>query len=415
MENDSSVRSAAVSIYLATGSRNDPPEFAGQAHYLEHMLFKGTRTRTAKDIAVLIDRAGGGLSALTGREHIRLYAHVLSTQLEEVLDAMCEMLSAPLLSDYDIDLERGVILEELNMCLDDPDDLLKTTTYRTAWHGNSMSEEIIGRRESICAINSDNLRKRLERDLTAEQVVISVAGNFDEEAVVQICRRHFGALEAKSRSDVQYPALFCAGITLCERQLEQNRFALTFPTFAVSDKRYEALALLSAVLGGGYGSRLFQRLREELGLVYDVDCEIESYRSEGILNVQINVCQANEDAAICETLRILSDTARNGVSEKEFELAREQALVSTVISFESVAVRAGEAAFDELMVSGARSLDDIINEINSVTLEQVNELARQILNFERMAFVGIGVLESQAHYRMITAQAMQKFQEGGLN
>lgn len=398
MLSDDRVRSASISVWIGSGSRFEAPERAGVSHFIEHMLFKSTRKRSARDIAEEMDAIGGQFNAYTTKEYTCVYARTLDTHLPIAVDVISDMITSPQLLEQELETERGVILEEIGMYEDSPEDLMVDGIYTAIWPGDMLGTNILGTRESIERMTAASLRAHMAEQYTGGRVVCAISGSFDRESLVRQITESFGVLP---RGDVPYkaePAVFHRSFNLIEKDFEQTHICLGFAGVAQNDERRHALRVLNSICGGSSSSRLFQRIREELGLAYSVGCSSTPYMREGLFEVDAAVSPKNEEAALRELVRELCLLRKNGVTNDEFVRAKEQMKASIIMGLEGNAAIAAHMGRGELMRGQIKSEDEIIAEIEAVTVEQVNAAAVDFINFDSYSLCAVGKVRDQSVY-----------------
>ncbi|MCL2486585.1 MAG: insulinase family protein [Oscillospiraceae bacterium] len=382
--------SASVSLWVGSGSRFERPETAGASHFIEHMLFKGTDRRTARGIAEEMDGIGGQMNAYTTKEYTCYYARALRDHLPLAVDILCDMIVNSRFDEDDINLERGVILEEIGMYDDSPEDILLDGLYSSVWPDNMLGSNILGSRETVSDMTSGVMREHMARQYTGRRMVCAIAGSFDRNAIIaQIT----GALGKIPRGEIPFEAtqaVYRPNSFILDKDFEQAHICIGFPSVGQGDERRHALGLLSSICGGTGSSRLFQRLREDLGLCYSVGCTVTPYLREGLLDVDAAVSPENIEPALREITRVLCALRRDGVTENELIRAKEQTKASIIMGLESSSAVAAHMARGEIMRGKILSEEEIIAQIDGVTIEDVNAAAREFINFDISAVCGVG-------------------------
>ncbi|MGW0519303.1 M16 family metallopeptidase [Crossiella sp. NPDC003009] len=378
------VRSASVGIWVAIGSRDEPPEVAGAAHYLEHLLFKGTKRRDAVQIAEEIDAVGGELNAFTAKEHTCYYAHVLDADLPLAVDLVGDVVFDAVCADADMELERGVVLEEIAMRDDDPEDLLHEAFCTAMLGDHPLGRPVLGSEESITAMSRDALYGFYRDNYTLPRMVLAAAGNVRHEQVLELARTALGDRLVGSPPP-QPPRVGVAEITrgprlvLCEDDTEQAHLMLGVPALDRHDERRFALGVLNAALGGGMSSRLFQEVRERRGLAYSVYSSVAAYADTGHLAVYAG-CQPERLGAVAGVVRsVLTGIARDGLRPAEVARGKGQLRGGLVLGLEDTSSRMSRIGKGELNYGDHLTVEETLSRIDSVTSEQVAELARELL------------------------------------
>ena len=392
--------SVAVNLCVLSGLRFEDPAQAGVSHMMEHMLFKGTRSRTARQIAEAADDRGAHLNAYTCKEYTCFYVRSLPEHLPAMLELLSDMLYHSKLADSDLDMERGVVLEEIAMYEDLPEELVFDLFYSMAWPGHMLGKNILGTGETLSALTSENLRAHLRRLYTPQRMVISVCGKFDSEEVRGQIESLFGQSPASTEDLPAAPtAQFRPGIRFTHKAVEQNQIVLAFPGCSGRDpKRYHA-SLLSTMLGGSTSSRLFQRLREELGLVYGVDFFNVHHMEEGISGVSLGLGEKTQCKALAEVLKILREFP-DTVTREELIRAQEQAAAGMVMGLESNAARASRAACNVLLYNDLTPVEQSIAAYRAVTLDEIRDYARALLDPAKLVLCVLGKVGKKAEREM---------------
>lgn len=393
-------KTCSLGIWVASGSCYETPETAGTSHFIEHMLFRGTHRRSALDIAVEMDEIGGVLNAYTAKEMTCFYAHTLTEHMPKALDIICDMITDPELSAEDVELEKGVIKEEIAMYEDSPEDLCADTYYENIWDGSMLGSNILGTPETVDSVTVEKLRDHMARFYVPERTVISFSGNFDEEKAIEICKSYFSHKKNTGFEINSVSAEYKPGITVVKKDFMQNQLILGFPGISLTDSRRHTVSLISSILGSASSSRLFQRIREELGLVYSVDTAGVSHLDTGVFIVCMGLSKNSEKKAISETLEIIADFPQT-VTEKELERAKEQLVASFVMGLESVSSVASRNGRNVLLYGKIISEDEVIEKIRAVTLDDLKQTASEILDISKISLCAAGNTANKNAYKQI--------------
>jgi predicted Zn-dependent peptidase len=380
-------RSAAVGMWVAVGSRDERPPVAGAAHYLEHLLFKGTARRSAAQIAEEIDTVGGELNAFTAKDHTCYYAHVLDTDLELGLDLVCDVLADARLDPADIDLERGVVLEEIAIRDDDPEDLLHDEFTAALLGSHPLGRPVLGTEESVSALRRPALHRFYRRRYTAERMVLAVAGNIAHHDVLAALHRSFGHRlggDAEPSAPRWGPARRvrlpgARRLSLRTDDSEQAHLMLGVRGIDRHDERRHVLGVLDAALGGGMSSRLFQQVREQRGLAYSVFSETSCYADTGTLSIYAG-CGPERLGEVAAVIReVLAAIAADGLTDAELARGKGQLRGALVLGGEDTGSRMIRLGRSELHHADYRTVEQLLAEIDAVTRQQVAALARELL------------------------------------
>ncbi len=389
-ERISGVRSASVGVWVRQGSAHESPELMGASHLLEHMVFKGTRRRTARDIALALESLGGSLDAYTSKEHTSFQARVLDEHFPIALEVLADLVLDPLLRDEDLALEREVVLEEIATVEDTPDDLVFDLHSAALWGAHPYGHTILGTRDTVAGMPGEALRDLHALRYCGQNMVVAAAGHVDHGEIVTRVEELFGALP---RGDAS-PALARPGPTggdvLVERASAQTHLVFGGAIPGHSDPRRYPLVLLSAALGGGMSSRLFQRVREELALAYAVFTFQSFYTLSGISGVYAGTRPSTADAAVGAVREELERVAREGLAPEELEQIKQQVKGQIMLSLESTGARlyrlAGFALHEEPFVT----LDEVLRKLDAVTEGEVMEMAGRYFSPDGLLLLRLG-------------------------
>ena len=393
------VRTAAVGVYIGTGSRYETAAENGAAHFLEHMAFKSTLNRSTQDIARQIDRLGGHVNAYTTKETTCFYARCLDSHLSQTIDLLSDMLLCPAFRQEEVDTERGVILEEIGMYRDTPEDLVSERLNAAVYKGSSLARPILGTARSLSGMDSASLRAYHQSHYCPERTVLSLAGSFSD-ADVELLKARFGTLVPGPHRSFKN-AVFHPSVTVKRKATEQNHIILAFPALSYMDERRFQLNLLSSLLGGGVSSRLFQQVREERGLCYTVYSYLSDHRDCGLIGLYAALSPSTEKEALSTMCCIVRDLAQDGPQADELDRARDQAKTSLLMGLESTRARMSHMGSSMLLRGEILSPDELIAGYDAVTPEQVRQLAGELFRFDRAALSAVG--------RVDTAEAYQSF------
>ena len=389
-------RSAAIGVWVGVGSRHERPSQHGCSHFLEHLLFKGTGRRSAFDISVELDAVGGEVNAFTGKEFTCFHARVLDTDLPLAIDVLGDMLTDSRLAPEDVEAEREVILDEIAMHDDDPDDVVHDLFAAQAWGGSSpLGRSIAGTAASIEAMSASQIRRFYRRHYRPENVVVAVAGGLDHADVVRRVKRAFAGNDfLSSRATPQTPGRRTSppvrsGTASATAQFEQVNLIVGREGIAREDERRFALGVLNAALGGGTSSRLFQEVRERRGLAYSVFSFALHHVGSGLVGVSVGCLPAKLDQVLEVVRTELSRVATEGISATELERGKGQLRGGLILGLEDCGSRMSRIGKTILIGEELLSLDEILARIDAVTLEEVREVAAALFaQPEILAVVG---------------------------
>lgn len=389
--------SAALGIWVNTGSRDEKAVENGAAHFIEHMLFKGSEVCSAAEIAGRMDAIGGQINAFTTKEVTCFYGRALNAHLFEALDILCEMFFHAKFAEEDVRTERGVILEEMGMYADDPSDLVSERLNAIAFKGSSLARPILGKKSTLEKMTGQWLKEYKRTHYVPSRIVVSVAGCFEDSILTEIARR-FSLLEPLEVKPGKI-ATYQSGFTVKKKPIEQNHLVLAFPGFNEQDERRFPMQLLSSILGGGMSSRLFQEIREKRGLCYSIYTYGSCYADTGLYAVYTALNKEMEGDAIRAIQNVLRDFADHGVTQEELNRARELSKANVLMGLESTTAHMNHLARGILRNGKVMSPEEIIAAYDSVTREDVKRLAEETFDWSRICFSAVGRVEPEEHYR----------------
>jgi predicted Zn-dependent peptidase len=381
-----SVRSASIGVWVPIGSRHESPAVAGASHFLEHLLFKGTTSRTALDIATAMDALGGELNAFTEKEHTCYYATVLDRDLPLAVDIVIDVVLNATVTAHDVDVERSVVLEEIAMRDDDPADLVHDVFASTLFGDTPLGRPILGSITSITALRRAQIAGYYHRRYLPRDMVVAVAGNVDHAAVVRRVRTAFdsadgrGGYQPARRQDQSRPA---PRATIVGEETEQANIVLGTQGISRFDDRRFTAGVLSAALGGGMSSRLFQRIREERGLAYSIYTFSNSYTDTGQFGIYAGCQPGKADEVISLITGELAAVAEGGLTEAEVQRGKGQMRGAVVLGLEDSGSRMSRIGKSELVYGDVLGVDELISRIDAVTVADAADLAHDLLHRPR--------------------------------
>jgi predicted Zn-dependent peptidase len=395
-----SVRSVALGLWVRTGSRDEMPAQAGVSHFLEHLLFKGTKRYSAIEIAEIFDGLGAGVNAATGKESTNLHARFLDTHTEEAFDLLAEMLLGPTYPE--IDSEREVVLEEIAMYEDEPQDKVHDVLDRAVFGGHPLGRRVLGEAEVISSIPIPEIDAYHRARYTGANIVVAAAGNIEHDAIVELTRRHVEPPAASADGAApEAPQLDGAQVAFQQKDTEQFHIALGGPGIDRADERRYAITILDAVFGGSTSSRLFREVREKKGLAYAVGSYTQQYADSGLIGLYVGTREDNVQEA-CEIIgRELASIHADGITDDELVRAKEHVKGRMVLSSESTAARMGRIGKAVLFDTPLLTLDELLAKIDAVTGDQVAELAREF--YEPAALSAAAIAPSEDRFRTALA------------
>jgi len=385
-EEISSVRSAAIGIWVNVGSRDETPAVAGASHFLEHLLFKGTKTRTALEISSSIESVGGEMNAFTGKEYTCFYARVIDTDLPMAIDVIADLITSSVVTASDVDAERKVVLEEIAMRDDDPSDLVHDLFSDTYYGDTKLGRSILGSVESINSMSRSAVFNYYKRKYLPQDLVVAVAGNIKHKTVVALVEKALSrdgfldsVAEPQVRANTAVKVTAQQSVGIISRKTEQAHMFYGVAGVARGDERRFTMGILSAALGGGMSSRLFQEIREKRGLAYSVYAYAQQFAGSGTLGFYAG-CHPSKAGEVVHIIRdILADVAENGMTHEEIARAKGAVRGSLVLSQEDSGSRMSHIGKSEIVYGEVMSFDEILKKIDDVTPEAIRQLSSKIL------------------------------------
>ncbi|MCH8275472.1 MAG: insulinase family protein [Armatimonadetes bacterium] len=384
------VQSVAIGIWCQTGSRLETPTEAGISHLIEHMLFKGTGKRTAKEIAESIEGRGGHLNAFTDREQTCYYARVLSDDLHNAVDVLSDMYLNSLMTQKDVELEKGVVQEEIRKYEDSPEEHVHDLHARHRWGDHPLGRPIIGSHESVGSFRPDDLRDYMKRRYVAAKTVVAAAGNLDPDQLKSVCEQELGGLEGDFNLPNASPPTAATGDERISKDAEQVHFCIGGDSVTIYDDRRYASGLLDAMLGGSMSSRLFQEIREKRGLAYAIGTYQTLYREAGAFTIYGGTSPATYEQVLGLVHEEIKKVREAPVPGPELERAKRMAIGGIVMALEGMSGRMRRIASNEITHGRHIPVEQTIESLNAVTPGQVQDIANEFLDPEKLATTAIG-------------------------
>lgn len=395
------VRSVALGVWVSVGSRDERPAIAGASHFLEHLLFKGTRARTARDIAEAFDAVGGDLNAFTAKEATCYYCRVADRDLPMAVEYMGDMLQNSRIAKADVEAERQVILEEINMRDDDPGDLIHDLFSETLWGDHPLGRPVLGTRNSIASLGRDQIKRFYDRLYQPPRFVIAAAGNLRHDELCTLIERSMEtgpraseslAQRARAGGDVPAPS---GTVMVKNRTTEQAHICVGTNAYSRKDPERFAFGVLNSVLGGGMSSRLFQEVREKRGLVYSIFSFHSMYAETGLFGVYAGSTPARAHEVLSLVRKEMDDLADGGLSQEELERAKGHMKGALVLSLEDTGGRMSRIGKSEIAHGEILSVDELLERIDSVTRQDATRAAHDVFG-QSMALTVIGPFQPDA-------------------
>lgn len=397
---DERLRSATVGVWVSAGCKNENADNNGISHFIEHIVFKGSHKRTGFEIAEGMDEIGASVNAYTTKEYTFFYTRALDYRILTAADILFDMLTSPRLDEKDIETEKGVVSEEISMCEDDPSDVCYELNEHRLFEGNNLSQEILGSFKSVKGLTKEKIISYMKDFYVGENIVIGVSGSFNEEEMLEKIKEYFSSLPETGKASAVEALPFNEGFALKNMPTEQTHITMTFPGVAIVHEDLYALQICSFILGTGTSSMLNQRIREELGLVYSIDCWLGRYVHGGYTAVSMSLVPKSEKKAIEETVKIIRSFP-DVITERKIEIAKEKLISSLIMSREQPQSKFSAVGYNTLLLGRVIEDDDIIRDIKKVSLEDVKRVYDKYFDFDKMLFTAVGKVKKEEEYKKI--------------
>jgi len=390
-ENIPYVRSVSTGVWVRTGSRNENTLNNGVSHFIEHMLFKGTKSRSAEEIAKSIDNIGGQINAFTGKECTCYYVKTLDEHIEIAMDVLSDMLYNSVFATSDITLEKQVILEEIGMYEDSPEDLVHDILSETVWKGSAIGFPILGTKKSLRRLNRKTINAYMMERYTPDNMVISIAGNFDENKLEEMLESYFNKENVEQKPEKADDNVeFRPEVSIREKETEQVHICIGFEGIRNGDDSLYSLLAVNNIFGGGMSSRLFQKIREKRGLVYSVYSYPTVYNDAGLFTIYAGMKPENLKEVINLVYDEVSLMLNKGISKNELDKSKEQLKGNYILGLESTSSRMSSIGKSELLLGYIRTTDEILNMIESITMEGIEQIITSVFNLDRKGISIVG-------------------------
>ncbi len=384
------VRSATLGIWFTCGSRQENPEHGGVAHLIEHMMFKGTNRRSARQLAQEMDYLGGHMNAYTSAEYTFYYMKSLDIYLEKVFDLLSDMLLNPLLAEKDIKKEKRIILQEYDMYADNPEDLAQGKYFSWVWPKHPLGMSIIGSKKTIRGLNRTAIEKYRSDFYRPDNLIVAVAGNIEHEQVVGLTQKYLKGFTGTSVKKKNTAAVFHSGKKYVAKDTEQTQVIWGVPGISYADEdRYQA-AILNNIIGASGSSRLFQSIREDAGLAYSIYSGFDSYSDSGVFSISAGIKPENTTKLLSSLKKEINDILDKGITEAELSRAKEQIISMLLVGLETSDGRMQRLGKLLVMDRPVQSVEEIIERVSAITVEEVNAMARRLFKGVQPAILQLG-------------------------
>ena len=389
LEEISYVRSISFGIWVRNGSRNEKPEENGVSHFIEHMMFKGTENRTARQIAEEMDALGGQINAYTTKEYTCYHTRVLDEHFDRALEVMSDMLLRSLFAQKDMEKERNVIIEEINMYEDAPEELVHDALQDSIWRGTSLGMPILGTVDTLSKFTAESIRGYYERNYQPENIVLAIAGNFKTDAVMELLNKALGSWQAKTPFQ-QYNTKADYQIAHVSRQKDVEQVQTCVAFRGLEHPMKYALGVFNTIFGGGMSSRLFQKIREEHGLTYSIYSYTTSFSDTGLFSI-CGGMNPNQLEKVYELMqKEITDVKNNGISQKLIDVTKEQLISNFIIGTESTLNRMTSSGSSLLLRGFVQDSEDGIAKLSKVKTADILEVTNQIFDFAQVSWSAVG-------------------------
>jgi predicted Zn-dependent peptidase len=387
------IRSASIGVWLETGSRDEEAEWNGISHFIEHMVFKGTKHRSAEEIARQVDSIGGNMDAFTAKECICFNVKVLDEHVPTALDILSDLVLNPVFDTADIARERGVIMEEIKMDEDNPDYLVHEIFTQNFWKDHPLGKPILGTKETVKRFERGPILDAYTYRFSPDNIIVSAAGNLDHDHFVELVLGHFEHMKPKKNGfHSSAPKIVSRIILRNKKALEQVQLCIGVPAHPIAHEKRHASYVLNTLLGGGMSSRLFQNIRERQGLAYSIYSDLNPYRDTGCLAVYAGTSLASASKVVQSVVSEFHKLKTEAVPEEEVRRAKAQLKGSLMLSLESSTSRMSNLARQEMYFDRYYDLDELIQRIEAVTADDLTKLANEFFNTETVAVTALGNL-----------------------
>lgn len=388
------VKSVSIGLWIAAGTRHEEAELNGISHFIEHMMFKGTKRRSARNIAEEVDNVGGQLNAFTGKECTCYYAKMLNTHLELAFDILSDMIFNSTFLPDEIEKEKNVVLEEINMYEDTPEEVVHDLFTGTLFKGHPLGYPVLGSSTAVNSIKRNDILNFIHKNYQPQNTVISVAGNVKFGQVVEMAKKYFGDWKRKQEAPpVQSEPTMNFELRVKRKDTEQVHFCIGFKGYSQKDENLYPFLALNNLLGGGMSSRLFQKIREDLGLVYSVYSYPSTYSDTGLMAIYAGTNPSQLYKVIRYIKRELSAIKKEGITLQELNRVKEQMKGNYIMSLESTGSRMSSMGKSELLLGKVYTPEEVLEKIDSITLDSIMEVTENVINFDCMAAAVLGDIE----------------------
>lgn len=385
------VRSISFGVWVKNGSRHESEDTSGISHFIEHMLFKGTSKRSAKDIADKIDSIGGQFNAYTSKEYTCYYTRTLDSHFDIALDLLSDMFFNSKFDKNEIDKEKNVILEEVSMYEDTPEEVAHDLLQYNIWQNSSLRLPILGTEKNISSFNQNIFKEYYNSNYHPHNIVIAVAGNFEEKSIIKKLEKYFGN-PAKTKGnivkkdDIRYKSC----VVTKEKDIEQLHMIAGFSGIPLTSEDTYTMSILNTIFGGGMSSRIFQKIREEHGLAYSVYSYHSAYEDVGLFSIYAGLNKSNAESVLNHIVNEIKRLYKDKITLEQLNLTKEQIKSNYLLSLESTSSRMSSLGRSQTMLKRVSSANEVVSKIDKITIDKVYDVAQQVLNLENMSLSVVG-------------------------
>ncbi|WMJ76152.1 MULTISPECIES: M16 family metallopeptidase [unclassified Sedimentibacter] len=390
MEKIDYVKSASIGIWVNVGSSNETEETNGMSHFIEHMLFKGTSNRKANEIAEDMDNLGGQMNAFTSKECTCFYVKVLDENIEEATDILSDMFFNSLFLQEEIDKEISVVIEEIKMYEDSPEDIVHDKLTEIVFNDSPMAYNILGTEKNLKTFTTQSVLKYMKEKYSPHNTVIAIAGSFDEDKFVNMIKNKFSHWQNGCVEHIDKPGEYKRRVVGINKDLEQLHMCIGNKTIGRHDKKYYPLLVLNNIFGGTMSSRIFQEVREKKGLVYSIYSFVSNYKCTGIFSIYAGMSYEQTEEALRTVLKVMSGMKNGDITEKEFNRAKQQIKGNFILGLESTSSRMSAIGRRELLYNEIQNPNEIIDRINDVKLEDVLKVSQELFDIDKLSITFTG-------------------------
>lgn len=399
-EKINNVRTASVGIWVGNGSRYEPAPLNGISHFIEHMIFKGTEKRSARHIAIAIDALGGQANAFTDKELTCYFIKVLDSRLQTGVSLLADMFMNSRFAPEDIALERNVVLDEIDMYEDSPEDVAIDKLFEACYAGSALGRPILGTPETLNAMQSSDLHEYMRRNYRPQDTVVAISGSFTDDDLDYIAEL-FSVMTGEGHNVIS-PVQYQPSLVLWNKEIEQNHLCISFPGVSVGSEERFAMNLLSSILGGGMSSRLFQTVREQNGLCYSIYSFVTPHLDTGLFSVYVGLNPETEQKALELILQEIRQFCESGSTPDEFSRCREQVKTTLLMGLENTSSRMMTIGRSELLRGEVAPIEQVLADYDKVTQEDLLLLARRVFDFSQISLSVAGQPQTEDFYRALS-------------